>query len=81
MARAERETRLQDLTARGWTTELFAEFWAKPDLSWVPGIITDDVVGYWPGNRTVRGKREYMQALEDLLTGLGRPADRPWKTC
>jgi hypothetical protein len=68
MARAERETRLQDLTARGWTTELFAEFWAKPDLSWVPGIITDDVVGYWPGNRTVRGKREYMQALEDLLT-------------
>jgi hypothetical protein len=26
------------------------------------------VVGYWPRGRTVRGKAEYMQALDDLLT-------------
>jgi ketosteroid isomerase-like protein len=63
----EREARLAELTAAGWTTELFAEFWRAPDLKWVPTIITDDVVGYWPGGRTVRGKAEYMQALEELL--------------
>jgi ketosteroid isomerase-like protein len=63
----EREARLQELFAAGWTTELFAEFWAAPDLKWVPSIITDDVVGYWPGGRTVRGEAEYMQALEELL--------------
>jgi ketosteroid isomerase-like protein len=63
----EREARLAELTAAGWTTELFAEFWRAPDLKWVPSIITDDVVGYWPGARTVRGKEEYMQALEELL--------------
>jgi ketosteroid isomerase-like protein len=63
----EREARLAELTAAGWTTELFAEFWRAPDLKWVPSIITDDVVGYWPGARTVLGKEEYMQALEELL--------------
>jgi hypothetical protein len=63
----ERETRLAELTAAGWTTELFAEFWRAPDLKWFPSIITDDVVGYWPGGRTVRGKAEYMRALEELL--------------
>jgi ketosteroid isomerase-like protein len=63
----ERETRLKELFAAGWTTELFAEFWAAPDLKLMPPIITDDVVGYWPGGRTFRGKAEYMQSLEELL--------------
>jgi hypothetical protein len=64
----EREARLEELFAAGWTTELFAQFWSAPDLKYLPSIITDDVVGYWPGGRTVRGKAEYMQALDDLLT-------------
>jgi ketosteroid isomerase-like protein len=63
----EGEARLKELFAAGWTTELFAEFWAAPDLNWIPPIITDDVVGYWPGGRTVRGKAEYMQGLQELL--------------
>jgi ketosteroid isomerase-like protein len=63
----EREARLEELFAAGWTTELFAEFWVAPDLKRVPSIITDDVVGYWPGGRTVHGKAEYVQALEELL--------------
>jgi ketosteroid isomerase-like protein len=67
IATPEREARLKELFAAGWTTELFAEFWAAPDLKYIPAIITDDVVGYWPGGRTARGKVEYMQALEDLL--------------
>jgi ketosteroid isomerase-like protein len=68
MATREREARLEELFEAGWTTDLFAEFWTAPDLTLVPSIITDDVVGYWPGGRTVHGKAEYMQALEDLLT-------------
>lgn len=67
MATREREARLEELFEAGWTTDLFAEFWTAPNLTLVPSIITDDVVGYWPGGRTVRGKAEYMQALEDLL--------------
>jgi hypothetical protein len=63
-----REARLEELFAAGWTTDLFAEFWAAPELKYIPSIITDDVVGYWPGGRTVRGAEQYLQALEDLLT-------------
>jgi ketosteroid isomerase-like protein len=63
----DRTARLERLFAAGWTTDLFAEFWAKPDLTLIPSIITDDVVGYWPSGRTVRGVPQYMQALEDLL--------------
>ena len=40
----------------------------RPISSTSPSIITDDVVGYWPGGRTVRCKAEYMQALEELIT-------------
>jgi hypothetical protein len=67
MATVEREARLRELLASGWTTELFAEFWRAPDLEYIPSIITDDVVGYWPGGRVVRGSGAYMQALEELL--------------
>jgi ketosteroid isomerase-like protein len=67
VAAIERETQLRELFAAGWTTELFAEFWKAPDLTYIPSIITDDVVGYWPGGRTVRGRDQYIKALEDLL--------------
>jgi ketosteroid isomerase-like protein len=67
MAAPERKARLEELAAAGWTTELFAEFWAAPDLELIPFLITEDVVGHWPGGRTVRGKAQYMQALEELL--------------
>ena len=66
-ATSDRTARLQELFGpRVWTTDLFAAFWADPDLSFVPSIITDDIVGYWPG-RTVRGADEYMAALTELL--------------
>jgi predicted ester cyclase/ketosteroid isomerase-like protein len=67
LATAEREAQLKKMFAAGWTTELFAEFWKAPDLKYIPSIITDDVVGFWPGERVVRGRDEYMRALEELL--------------
>jgi SnoaL-like domain len=51
----------------GWTTGRSAEFWKAPDLRYIASIVTDDVVGYWPGGRVVRGRAEYMKALEEFL--------------
>lgn len=63
-----RTAQLEALFApRVWTTDLFAEFWAAPDLSYVRSIITDDVVGIWPGREPVRGAEAYLAALEELL--------------
>jgi hypothetical protein len=65
----ERKKHLEELFApRVWTPDLFADFWSEPDLEFIPSIITDDIVGYWPGSQVVRGTKEYMRALEDLLT-------------
>jgi len=72
----ERQARLEQLFAAGWTTDLFKEFWAAPDLTLIPSIITDDVVGYWPGGRTVRGKDDDVRALQDLLGMLPDPHPR-----
>lgn len=62
--------RLDELFAAGWTPDLFAEFWAAPDLRYIPSIITEDVVGYWPGGITVTGKDEYLATLHQLLGAL-----------
>jgi ketosteroid isomerase-like protein len=70
VATTERDAQLRQLFAAGWTTELFAEFWKAPDLTYIPSIITDDVVGHWPGGRIVRGRDEYLKALEELLAAL-----------
>lgn len=66
-----RKEHLDDLFAtHTWTTALFADFWAEPDLSYVPRIITDDVIGIWPGGQVVRGRADYLAALTGLLTAL-----------
>lgn len=45
-------------TVTGWTPELFAQFWAAPDPAPLPGFVTEDVVGHWPGNRKMRGTHD-----------------------
>jgi hypothetical protein len=58
---------------QGFTADTFAEFWAKPDLSTPSDQLHDDVVGYWPGNdEPVRGRDEYVGALQELLRGAFR---------
>lgn len=52
----------------GWTVERFAEFWSDPRADDVPPLVTDDVVGWWPGHdEPVRGVKAYTQALADIL--------------
>jgi hypothetical protein len=52
----------------GWSPEIFAKFWANPDPSLVPAMLTDDIVGYWPGaDEPVRGRDAYTRAIADVI--------------
>ena len=51
-----------------WSVERFAEFWSDPRPEDVPRLVTDDVVGWWPGSdEPVRGVIPYTQALAELI--------------
>ena len=51
-----------------WSVEAFAAFWANPDASLVPPLLTDDIVGYWPGSaEPVRGKEAYTEQIAAIL--------------
>jgi hypothetical protein len=62
----DRDARLKSMIQTGWSPELFAEYWSAPDIAYIPSMITQDIVGYWPG-LVVRGPEEYTRALADLL--------------
>nr|ART36979.1 D321 [uncultured bacterium] len=67
-AAGSRATRSRRFDPPGWSVERFAQFWANPSADDVPDLVTDDVVGWWPGaDRPVRGVGAYTQALADLL--------------
>src|SRR5918992_5075491 len=54
--------------ATGFTPEVFARFWAKPDPELVPGALTENVVGHWPGRREpIRGRADYTACIADLV--------------
>lgn len=58
-------------TKTGWSVEAFARFWAAPDPDLVPALVTDDVVGWWPGeDEPVRGVAAYTQALAEIIEPL-----------
>jgi ketosteroid isomerase-like protein len=52
----------------GWSVEAFAAFWANPDAALVPALLTDDIVGHWPGQpEPVRGKEAYTEQIAAIL--------------
>jgi ketosteroid isomerase-like protein len=54
--------------ATRFSAELFAAFWAAPDMSHGMEILADDIVGYWPGSsEPVRGFEAYTQKIADIL--------------
>jgi SnoaL-like domain len=56
-------------TTLRFSAELWAAFWAAPDMSRGMDILTDDIIGYWPGDpEPVRGFKAYTQKIADLLT-------------
>ena len=59
----------QDSAAQMFSAQLWAAFWAAPDLSRGMNILAEDIVGYWPGDpEPVRGIEAYAGKIADLLT-------------
>ncbi|MCV7411104.1 polyketide cyclase [Mycobacterium florentinum] len=61
---------MTDIASAGpkFSAELFAAFWAAPDLSRGLDILADDIVGYWPGDpEPVRGIDAYTAKLAEIL--------------
>jgi SnoaL-like domain len=54
--------------ATTFSAEMWAAFWAAPELSRGMNILAEDIVGYWPGNpEPVRGVAAYTAKIADLL--------------
>jgi SnoaL-like domain len=54
--------------ATTFSAEMWAAFWAAPDMSRGMDILADDIVGYWPGDvKPVRGVEAYTKKIADLL--------------
>jgi len=62
---------LTDTLTRGWTIDAFRTFWAHPDPSQLPairGVLTEDIVGYWPRPiGVVREPAPYLAVIGGIL--------------
>ena len=57
-----------DSEAAKFSAEVFAAFWAAPDLSLGLNVLADDIIGYWPGDpEPVRGIEAYTGKIAELL--------------
>jgi SnoaL-like domain len=51
-----------------FSAQLWAAFWAAPDMSRGMDILADDIIGYWPGDlEPVRGIQAYAGKIAELL--------------
>jgi hypothetical protein len=54
-----------------FTAEMWAAFWAAPDVSRVDDILADDIVGYWQGDpKPVRGLRAYTGKIAEVIAAI-----------
>ena len=54
-----------------WSVDMFEAFWSNPDPALVPGALTEDVVGHWPGrDAPVRGREDYAGCIAALVEAL-----------
>jgi hypothetical protein len=61
----------QTVQQPAWSVEMFEGFWSNPDPALVPAVLTDDVVGYWPGrDEPVRGRDEYTGCIAGIVEAL-----------
>ena len=58
----------QTQTQPKFSAEVWAAFWAAPDMSRVGDVLADDIVGYWQGDpKPVRGKEAYVGKIAELV--------------
>jgi hypothetical protein len=51
--------------------DAFSAFWSDPDPALVPGALTADVVGHWPGREEpIRGRDAYTACIAALVEAL-----------
>lgn len=56
-------------TTPRFSAEMWAAFWATPDMSHGLDILAEDIVGYWPGNHEpVRGLQAYAGKIAELVS-------------
>jgi SnoaL-like domain len=61
-------TDVQSPAAPKFSAELFAAYWAAPSMSRGFDILSDDIIGYWPGDpEPVRGIEAYTAKIGELL--------------
>ena len=54
-----------------WSVEMFEGFWSNPDPALVPGVLTEDVIGHWPGrDEPVRGRDDYTGCIAAIVEAL-----------
>lgn len=52
-----------------FSAEMWAAFWAAPDVSLIGDILADDIVGYWQGDpKPVRGRDAYVGKIAELVS-------------
>ena len=54
-----------------WSVDMFEAFWSNPDPALVPAVLTEDVVGHWPGrDAPAHGREEYAACIAALVEAL-----------
>jgi SnoaL-like domain len=57
-----------DSAAPLFSAQMWAAFWAAPDLSRGMNILAEDIVGYWPGDpEPVHGIEAYTGKIAEIL--------------
>jgi predicted SnoaL-like aldol condensation-catalyzing enzyme len=54
-----------------FSAELWAAFWAAPDVAQAGDVLADDIIGYWQGDpKPVQGKEAYVGKIAELVTAI-----------
>ena len=52
-----------------FSADVWAAFWAAPNMSRVGDVLADDIVGHWQGDPVpVRGREAYIGKIAELVT-------------
>jgi hypothetical protein len=54
-----------------FSAEMWAAFWAAPDMDHAADVLAEDIVGYWQGEpKPVRGREAYVGKMAELVAAI-----------